>query len=455
MPSVSVIIPTHNRRSILELSLEALNQQTIPQSDIEVIVVLDGCTDGTLEWLKAYKPGYDLKVLEQKNQGPAVARNYGASHALGNILLFLDDDVIATSQLLQAHLKPHQEQSELVVIGPYPSVPERADDFLTRKLRLWWDLRFEEMAEKGYRFRWSSLYGGNFSIRKDLFQRIGGFDTDFRVHEDGELGMRLLKKGIELRFEPDALSYHFVQSDLRAALLRKQREGREDVLLVNKHAELLPALRVCRHSQQPPRWRRFLLFLAFRKSSFFDAMIGLSVPFLSSLERFRLRNRWRQLQSAAQNYWYWRGVAGEFSSRKEFANWMTRAKTPQSGRTSDLDLDLGMEFCERKLDEESPDSATIRFRSHQIGSIQFQPGTEPLQGKHLKRILMNYFARPLLESLALEGALPVSAAADRKKLVENIRLISPWFGQSRSNRIWEEHRKQWSRVRKPGTQADP
>ncbi|MCJ8281445.1 MAG: glycosyltransferase, partial [Rivularia sp. ALOHA_DT_140] len=104
----SVVIPTYNRKPILEKCLKALEVQSlIPSgvvSDYEIVLVDDGSTDGTLEWLKTSKDEFPhVQVFEQEHMGPAAARNLGVEKANGDTIIFIDSDLVVTETFLQAH----------------------------------------------------------------------------------------------------------------------------------------------------------------------------------------------------------------------------------------------------------------------------------------------------------------------------------------------------------------
>ena len=94
-PTVSIIIPSHNRSSSLRRGLEALHSQTYPLELISVIVVADSCIDDTLAMLQDYKAPFKLQVIEVNCRSAAIARNTGAASATGQLLLFLDEDIEA------------------------------------------------------------------------------------------------------------------------------------------------------------------------------------------------------------------------------------------------------------------------------------------------------------------------------------------------------------------------
>src|SRR3712207_2402031 len=102
-PRCTVIVPSHQRRQMLPLVLAGLAGQTLPAEAFEVIVVLDGSTDGSAELLAEWQRSGRLANLRwhwQPNQGQAVARNTGARLAQAPVLLFLDDDIVPARDLL-------------------------------------------------------------------------------------------------------------------------------------------------------------------------------------------------------------------------------------------------------------------------------------------------------------------------------------------------------------------
>src|SRR5919205_3892081 len=112
---LSVIIPTYNRREPLRTCLEALSGQTI--ANFEVVVVIDGSTDGTREMLAAMATPYALRAIWQQNSGQCAARNHGAAMANGRYFLFLDDDIIADPGLVAGHLRAQLEHGGILALG--------------------------------------------------------------------------------------------------------------------------------------------------------------------------------------------------------------------------------------------------------------------------------------------------------------------------------------------------
>src|SRR4051794_16984379 len=130
MIELSVIIPTYNRANLLRRCLEALFCQTQPLETYEIVVVVDGSTDGTREMLAGLKPPCTLRVFYQANAGVGAARNHGIAQACGRYCLFLDDDIIADRGLVMAHLLAHHAGDGRVVLGHLEiALPRSADGF--------------------------------------------------------------------------------------------------------------------------------------------------------------------------------------------------------------------------------------------------------------------------------------------------------------------------------------
>ncbi len=121
-PAVSVVIPTYNRRAQLAQALDGLAKQDPVDGGFEVIVVSDGCTDGTDEYLASDDVPVPVTALRQPNSGPAAARNRGIDAAQGELVVFIDDDVVPEHDFLAAHLHSHRRRTgdadDLVVVGP-------------------------------------------------------------------------------------------------------------------------------------------------------------------------------------------------------------------------------------------------------------------------------------------------------------------------------------------------
>ena len=406
-PTVTVIIPTHNRSAELRRTLDALCSQSFPCLEAEVVVVADGCTDGTVEMLRSYHAPFSLRVVEQPPSGPGAARNNGADSATGSLLIFLDDDVEPHLNLVAAHVQAHKRWPGRVVVGYYkPMIPEPHDFFRT-ELRYWWEMMFYRMRQPHHRYTYQDMLSGNFSIEAGVLTYVGGFDQALWSHEDYELGVRLIEAGIDLRFEPDAFGFHHDASTLDRSLERKYQEGKADILLAKRHPELAPVLPMGSLKADLGGMNHLLSASVFRWPAPGHLVASRLRGSLDLLEKMGLRSRWRRLLEQLQAYWYWKAVAEELPTRKEVSQflWDCSARSKSNGLEIELDLSEGLEAAEQKLDELRPRGITIRYGQRLIGKIAPIPGAEPLRGALLRFMLRDELAASLLKALMQEGVI--------------------------------------------------
>lgn len=115
-PFVSVIIPTYNREESLLRTLDSLSQQTYPTERFEVIIVDDG-SPRPLDRARFPHYPFALLVERQPNQGEVAARNWGVSHAHGELLVFLDDDITVAPVYLQVVVEGHLVEPQSIILG--------------------------------------------------------------------------------------------------------------------------------------------------------------------------------------------------------------------------------------------------------------------------------------------------------------------------------------------------
>ena len=242
-PAVSVVIPTYQRRESVQRAIEALAGQTLAPDAYEVVVSIDGSDDGTREMLEALRVGFPLRSLWHPNRGRAAARNAGVDAARGSLVLFLDDDMVATPGLLAAHLEAHTSShghpAKRAVIGSAPIVTSPPSP-LTLYLAARFQERLDTLARPGRAPRFNEAYTGNLSLARATLLEVGGFDESFQAygHEDYEFALRLIKAGGELRFSPAAVAYQHQSKDFPALARDAMARGSTAVLFARKHPEV-------------------------------------------------------------------------------------------------------------------------------------------------------------------------------------------------------------------------
>ena len=400
-PTVSVIIPTYNNCARLQQTLDALRGQTYPAERTEVVVVADGCTDETPHLLSRYSAAFTLHAAEQENQGPSVARNHGAAIARGRLLIFLDDDIESTPSLIETHVCAHSHEPRRVVIGYLPVANQGATTFFQVALRGWWEDMFRPMRQAGYRYGYWNLLSGHFSLEADLLAQVGGFDPALRCHEDYELGIRLIRAGASFFFAPEAVGYHHEKTDLDRSLQRKFEEGRADVAIGRLYPGLRASLPLARFARPISSWNRRMRALAFARSASSERIADGLKHVLGLLEWLRLRRRWYRLLENLLDYWYWRGVARELGSLQSLTHFVEDALGEREVYDEvELDLSAGLRAAERELDERRPDGIWVCYGQQTVGHVPPRPGAERLCGIHLRPLLANQLAWPLLMALA-------------------------------------------------------
>jgi GT2 family glycosyltransferase len=223
------VLPTYNRRSRLARVLAGLDRQSTPSDGFEVVIVDDGSTDDTREWLvHNRRRAYAVEAVHQKNGGPARARNAGVEVARGELLLFLDDDVEPTPELIAEHLRFHDAERDIVVIGPLASLDHYEQPWVAweqAKLEAQYDAMLRGEWEPTFRQFWT----GNASVGRAHVIAAGSFDPTFLRAEDVELGRRLHERGLKFRFNPAARGFHHAERSLNAWIALHRRYGELEV----------------------------------------------------------------------------------------------------------------------------------------------------------------------------------------------------------------------------------
>jgi GT2 family glycosyltransferase len=402
-PLISVIIPTHNRCASLLRLLDALSRQDYPLERIEVVVVADHCQDDTIEALSRYLAPFVFKWAQSPVRGPSSARNLGASLANGTVLIFLDDDTVPAAGFVCAHQRIHERQSGVVGIGYCPPVIDAPRSFFNDQLGAWWNAMFDCMRAHGYRFGYTDLLSGNFSIPAHAFKKVGGFDATFFCHEDYELGLRLIKVGYCFIFAADALAYHHEKTDLRRSLERKCQEGKADVRIAQLHPEVLKTLPLARPGKSIKPIDRLLQRIAFQGwRRLLPACSWYLLRRLDAHEERNRKNRWRKLLDHLLFFYYWQGVAEQLGEKATLCDFLAQLPEPKAALDAPLpiiDLKDGLRAAAGKLDQMMVPAVTVCYGSHRVGVIKPVAGRQCLKGVHLRAHLFKHLSENLLDAV--------------------------------------------------------
>ncbi|WP_180960204.1 glycosyltransferase family 2 protein [Neobacillus cucumis] len=261
---VSIIIPSQNKYPLNLYSLYSLEYQSFNPKKMEVIFINDASTDQTDERLKNYHPPYHFQYIHSTQKlGRARVRNLGVQSARGNIIIFLDAEMITEPDFVENHYNYHLDSKNVIVSGamyskalyscifssfsqeqinklgklaknnqqfyqrlnkcqfplnkPFPLLDKKDIETGTFKVLSfnaypWFEqitTNFNELME-GFSFPWMAFLTGNLSMRKEFIMEAGLFDDEFfhYGYEDWELGYRLYKMGAKYLISNKMVTYH-------------------------------------------------------------------------------------------------------------------------------------------------------------------------------------------------------------------------------------------------------
>ena len=224
---VSLVIVTFNRKDELLRLLESLNT-TLHRDDVELVLVDDQSTDGTIEAVQdtlGYM-GDRLVVIPQAKDGPGVGRNRGIARARGEVIAFIDTDCVAHDGWLNALTEQFEDETVGAVGGPDRSHPTdplltQLIDYLMTSFLTTGGVRGAKKA-KGGSYHPRSF---NMAVRKDAATAIDGFPVIW-YGEDILFSWRVGNKGYKLTFAPDAWVYHRRRTSVRGWMRQLYRMGR-------------------------------------------------------------------------------------------------------------------------------------------------------------------------------------------------------------------------------------
>jgi GT2 family glycosyltransferase len=217
-PLVSVVVPTCGRPALLQRCLDALEAQTLPAGQFEIIIVDD----------------------THSRRGPAAARNKGWRTASGDVIAFTDDDTVPDPRWLERGLAAFAPGIDAVcgrLVMPIPTTPT--------------DYERNESGLEGAEFVTANCF-----VRRAVLRSLGGFDESFRMpwREDSDLQFRLLEAGHRIVRAEDAVVVHPVRPAPWGVSVKQQKKVMFDALLFRKHPDLYRA-----RIRRSPRWDYYVV----------------------------------------------------------------------------------------------------------------------------------------------------------------------------------------------------
>ena len=316
-PLVSVVIPTRQRRAALERALRSFEAQTAAPESFEVVVAVDGSTDGTQEMLEAMDPPYPLRAVRGRGVGRAAACNEAISAARGDVLIILDDDMQVSPAFVERHASNHPAGSRFCVMGAAPVRLDGSSPLAARYVQAKFAAHLARLGEPSHLNAPRSFYSGNSSVRAEVMREVGGFDEGFTVYgnEDVDLALRLRAAAVELRYDPEALAHQEYGKGLRELGADTVAKGRTSVELARAHPEVFGELRLAQPWDASRPWlaARSILLRVARLAPRSSAVIFRGAAVAERLGAWRLEAFYRVLL----DYAYWTGVGSELQPSDE------------------------------------------------------------------------------------------------------------------------------------------
>ena len=214
-PTVSVIIPTFNRKTLVREAIASVRSQTY--TDYEVIVVDDGSSDGTVAYLGSLN--LPVQILEQQNSGVASARNLGIKASLGRLIAFLDSDDLWLPDKLQTQVTYLQTHPEMGLVYCDEYITDGGKD--SGKTRFSINPPRHKLSLPAF-VDLAPIHTSAVMIRKSVLDEIGPFNEVLEIHEDSDLWNRVSEKYdlgfiekplVTFRWEMDSI--HLMRPDKR------------------------------------------------------------------------------------------------------------------------------------------------------------------------------------------------------------------------------------------------
>jgi len=242
--SASVIVPTYNRPTALARTLAALRDMDFPADRLEIVVVDSGGDESSAERLAGQNGAL---YSRHPDRGVAAARNHGASLASGELLMFVDDDIVVEVSNLRQHEAIHMSHDDCLVSGHWEFDPELRQRLVRSSLGRW-RLEYEDLYNRPDGVAGDAHHGqvhprtlsaANLSIRADTFSSLDGFDERFPVGaEDQDLTWRAAKAGCLLVYDYEIPVIHNDQhSDLISLCSRQERGAIGTVYFARKNPD--------------------------------------------------------------------------------------------------------------------------------------------------------------------------------------------------------------------------
>lgn len=276
-PDISIVVPTHNRQRQVASCISSLAKQELNERSLEIIIVDDGSTPVIQAESLSEGKEIDLKIIYQKNAGPARARNAGAKIAHGNYLLFIDDDCQPEPNWARIMMRELATSENTVVGGmTVNGLPQNIFAAASQLLNTYLYSYYNENGSSPKFFA-----SNNMGFRKSDFLTIGGFSTKNIGYysEDRDICDKWTSSGGKMKYLSQALVSHSHHMNLKGFWMQHFRYGNGARML---HLEMQERGK-SRPSIEPLSFYLSMLAMPFREKAFIEALFSSLLIFLSQV----------------------------------------------------------------------------------------------------------------------------------------------------------------------------
>lgn len=262
---LSIVVCSYNRGKKIRNCIDALLAQSLPRNQYEIIVVNDGSTDDTATIINEYKDSIRI-ITNNPNQGLGQSRNNGARAARALIIAFTDDDCIADNDWAKRLLSAYDDPSVMAAGGKI--IPYKNDKWLLKyyeannplaHVTFTFDSNsgmlytLTEYIKRSFSLKrlpdapikLQMIVGANMSMRRDIFDKVAGFDPKLRFggeEEDFWTRLRAMDPTVTMRYVPTAVIGHDYDASFKDAIRRNYKYGMGAARLYLKDRSRLPVL---------------------------------------------------------------------------------------------------------------------------------------------------------------------------------------------------------------------
>ena len=326
---LSVIISTYNRREVLlSESLPSVFNQDLAPDKYEVIIVVDGSTDGTGAALRELHPACSPHIVEQTNQGLSKSRNTAIALAKGELVTFVDDDIVCRPDVFRRHVEAHTDTEPVVVHGAIFQAPGMSASILGNANEAWYHRYNRRLSAHGGAIWPEGIFLiSNSSTPRSTLLACGGLDEDLPAMDDFELGLRLWKSGVKFQYLPEAVAYELSVKSSRSFLFNDgEAFGRTEVMLCRKHPDYRPRSVLLTSFGRTVWWRRIPRRIALQMPVSPAYLLTLPIWLCEKLCRFpimqkaglfllEIGRRFTEFRAALKETGSWKNFHREFAMR--------------------------------------------------------------------------------------------------------------------------------------------